>query len=103
VTDSMSGFLGPEEEAALEQQRQSGSRPDAAPDVSLAILRALDRDGSLPTGELLAKVAARPRQVFASLDELESASLVRLRSTDADDVVELTNGGRAVLASHAGE
>jgi DNA-binding MarR family transcriptional regulator len=100
MTSSMSGFLGPEEEAVLEKQNRSVTPVESPSNVSLAILQTLVSVGSLPTGELLSKLSARPREIVAALDELESAGQVRLRATDADEVVELTDAGRSALTAH---
>lgn len=93
VTESMSGFLGPEEQAAARELNVE-RRADAAPDESLAVLRALAATGPMSIAALLPKIHARPRLIIAILEDLERADRVRIRQTEFDEIVELTDSGR---------
>jgi hypothetical protein len=97
VTESMSGFLGPEEQAAARDP--GGRRPaDVAPDVARAILRELAVTGPVSIAALLPRIHTRPRLIIAILEDLERADSVRIRQTEFDEIVELTDSGRTQLA-----
>ena len=98
MTDSMSGFLSPEERAALVQRGQA-AKPETPSDVSLAILQTLATDGPTKLSELLPRVHARPRMVMYVIDELEQSGLVRVTAQDVEEIAELTENGRRTIAS----
>ena len=97
VTESMSGFLGPEERAAA--RNPSGRRAaDVAPDVTRAVLQELAVTGPVSIAALLPRIHTRPRLIIAILENLERADHVRIRATEFDEIVELTDSGRTQLA-----
>ena|SRR5262245_42287739 len=98
MTESLSGFLGPEELRAADNQQQT---PDtqAPPEVSTAILYALSTYGPLRIADLLPKVFARDRVIISALGELEAKKLVQVTERDSDEIAEITADGRAALNS----
>jgi len=97
VTESMSGFLGPEEQAA--GRDPSGRRAaDVAPDVARAVLQELALTGPVSIAALLPRIHTRPRLIIAILEDLERVGHVRIRATEVDEIVELTDSGRTQLA-----
>jgi hypothetical protein len=97
VTESMSGFFGPEKQAAA-RDVSSERGADASLDASLTILRALAATGPISISELLPMIRARPRATMAILDDLERADQVRITQSEFDETVELTDSGRKQLA-----
>jgi predicted transcriptional regulator len=111
VTDFISGFLGPEENAARQRRHrgqqdpagqlgQPGQPPGAyAPpgNLSLAILAVLRSQGPTKLTELPAKVHDKPRKVWTMVDELENSGMVRVSGQGAEEIAELTDEGRQTL------
>jgi DNA-binding MarR family transcriptional regulator len=98
VTESVSGFLSPEERAALEKRKQA-PEPEPSSGISLAILQILATDGPTPLSEILPKVRARPRAVLSTIDDLEQSGLVRVSAQGVDEIAELTEAGHARITS----
>lgn len=94
MTASVSGFLAPEERAALEQQKRVGA--PARAQISDAILRALD-GGPLTLNELIAEVSASPRVILSAIDDLEPSHLVATSYRNDEEVINLTAEGRKVI------
>jgi hypothetical protein len=98
VTESVSGFLAPEEREALELRREGSEREPGA-SISHAILQTLSIDGPTALPDLLLKVHARAREVFSTVDDLDKSRLVRLSDRGDQEVVELTEEGRRKISS----
>ena len=100
MTESVSGFLTPEERTALASRKRS-ERPDDETGITIAILQVLSADGPTAIPELLSKVKARPRSVLAAIDDLEGDRLVRVDQDGTEEIVGLTERGRAKLMQTA--
>ncbi len=98
MTESVSGFLSPEERAALEMRRKA-QESESPSGISLAILRALADNGPTSLSELPAQVHARPREVVSAVGDLERAGLVQVAVQDIEEIVELTDAGRKTITS----
>lgn len=93
MTESVSGFLFPEERAALEKRR--GSEPDAQfIEVWRLVIRALSEHGPTPLAELIERVGERPRFVMSAVDQMEQAGVLEVVARGVQEVAELTAAGR---------
>lgn len=98
MTESISGFLSPEERAALEARRRA-QESELPGGISLAILRALADNGPTSLSELPSRVHARPREVVTTVGDLERAGLVHVAVQSAEEIAELTDAGRKSISS----
>jgi hypothetical protein len=98
VTESVSGFLSPEERAALEMHRQA-QESELPSGISLAILRVLADHGPTSLSELPSQVHARPREVVSTVGDLERAGLVQVATEGVEEIADLTDAGRKTITS----
>lgn len=97
MTESVSGFLAPEERAALE--RKDAQEREPTPNISRAILQILAIDGPTALPELLPKVHARAREIISTVSDLDKSRLVRISDKGSEEIVELTEAGLRTLTS----
>jgi len=103
MTESLSGFLGPEERAAFRLRQED---PAAAPiasapitsDLSLTVLRFVAEHGPTTMSRLLAEVQARPRSLVAAVDELEHGGLLTVVAEGEEETVLPTEAGMRAVA-----
>jgi hypothetical protein len=100
VTESVSGFLSPEERAAMENRRQ-GEQDDDLADVGSRVIQVLAELGPTALPELIDRVRARPRFVMKALDKLEQSGLVTISARGVEEVAELTNRGQSRASAWA--
>jgi DNA-binding MarR family transcriptional regulator len=93
VTDSISGFLFPEEREALERRR-AAERDAQLDGVARLVLQVLAERGPIPLTELIEQVGQRPRVVMAAVDDLEKRGLLEVVVRDVQEIAELTEAGR---------
>lgn len=93
MTESISGFLSPEERAAMDLRRNSG-RNENLPEASRLILKSLVEHGPAPFTELIERVKVRPRDAVSAIDHLEASGLVEVVARGVQEIVELTEPGR---------
>lgn len=99
MTDSVSGFFGPEERAAKSSDRVDiPTGPPLASGLSLEVLRLAADRGSVTMSALLAEVDARPRAVVAAVDALEAAGLVTVDVEDREETMHPTDAGLRAAA-----
>lgn len=98
MTESVSGFLSPEERAALELRKQSlESEPPSG--ISFAILQTLADHGPTTLSELPPKVHARARAVLSAIEVLEQSGLVQVTARGMEEIAELTDAGQKMITS----
>lgn len=98
MTESVSGFLSPEERAALKMRRRA-QESELPASISLAILRALADNGPTSLSELPSQVHARPREVVSTVGDLERAGLLQVAVQGVEEIAELTDAGRKTIRS----
>jgi DNA-binding MarR family transcriptional regulator len=93
MTESISGFLGPEERAAL-AKRRAAEQTEELDDVARLIIAALAVAGPTPLSDLIKEVGQRPRLVMVTIDQLEQQGLIEVSVRDVEEVAALTETGR---------
>jgi len=97
MTESVSGFLSPEEREALELRKQA---PKSEPSgISLAILKTLADHGPTTLSDLLPRVQARPRAVLSVIEDLERSGLLQVSARGVEEIAELTDAGQKMITS----
>jgi hypothetical protein len=92
VTESISGFLFPEN-AAIEQRRAIEQQAQLD-DVARLVVTALASAGPTPLPTLIEAVDQRPRAVMLTIDQLEQAGLIKIEVHGVEEVADLTEAGR---------
>jgi DNA-binding MarR family transcriptional regulator len=98
MTESLSGFLGPEERAAFRLRQEDPAAAPIASDLSLTVLRFVAEHGPSTMSRLLADVQARPRSLVAAVDELEQAGLLMVTAEGEEETVLPTEAGMRAVA-----
>ncbi len=92
MTESISGFLGPEERAAL-AKRRAAEQAEELDDVARLIIAAL-AVAATPLPDLINEVGQRPRVVMLTIDQLEQQGLIEVSARGVEEVAALTEAGR---------
>ena len=83
----------------LEEELQERLRPEGVPIEHLRVLEALDREGTVPMGELATRALVEPPTLTKIIDRMVSDSLV-FRSPDAGDrrrvLIQLAPAGKVL-------
>jgi len=98
MTESVSGFLSPEEREALELRKQA-PKSEPASGISLAILKTLADHGPTTLSDLLPRVQARPRAVLSVIEDLERSGLLQVSARGVEEIAELTDAGQKMITS----
>jgi DNA-binding MarR family transcriptional regulator len=93
VTESISGFLGPEERAAM-AKRRAAEHAEQLNDVARLIIAALAVADPTPLSDLTKEVGQRPRVVMLTIDQLEQQGLIEVSVRGTEEVAALTEAGR---------
>lgn len=93
MTESISGFLGPEERAAL-AKRRAAEQAGELDDVARLIIAALVVADPTSLSDLIKEVGQRPRVVMLTIDQLEQQGLIEVSVRGMEEVAALTEAGR---------
>jgi|SRR6516164_5126661 hypothetical protein len=98
MTESVSGFLSPEEREALEQRKQA-QESEPVSGIWLTVLKTIADQGPTTLSELLTRVQARPRLVLSTIEDLERSGLVQVSARGTEEIAELTDAGQKMVTS----
>lgn len=93
MTDSVSGFLSPEERAAMEMRRRNRLEVDLDA-IERTVLQFLAEHGQTSLPDLIERISERPRSILSVVDRLEQEGIVEVSVQGVQEFAKLTGQGR---------